>query len=173
MNKPTMDALLMSGVGDTYTGMVHRFMSVMGQLATPPSQLTQQQWEDLVDFRKRLIEEEITKELLPAMDRLKFSQSLENQAEVLDGICDGVYVLLGAALAFRLPAHAGFLEVQRSNMAKLQPDGSVLRREDGKVLKPEGWTPPDLLGVLMYYHEHLGEHQYRNGLRHHGPVDGK
>ena len=34
-------------------------------------------------------------------------------------------------------------EVHRSNMAKLV-DGKVLRREDGKVLKPEGWQPPQL-----------------------------
>ena len=43
---------------------------------------------------------------------------------------------------------AGFREVHRSNMAKVGPGGKVLRREDGKILKPEGWTPPDLKGVL-------------------------
>ena len=36
-----------------------------------------------------------------------------------------------------------FNEVHRSNMAKLV-DGKVIRREDGKVLKPEGWQPPNL-----------------------------
>lgn len=43
-------------------------------------------------------------------------------------------------------------EVQRSNEAKAieQPDGSfkVVRRADGKILKPPGWTPPDIAGVL-------------------------
>jgi len=30
-------------------------------------------------------------------------------------------------------------------MAKVDPvTGKVKRREDGKILKPEGWTPPDL-----------------------------
>jgi len=40
-----------------------------------------------------------------------------------------------------------FAEVHRSNMAKLV-DGKVIRREDGKVLKPEGWTPPDVKGAM-------------------------
>jgi hypothetical protein len=32
-------------------------------------------------------------------------------------------------------------------MAKLV-DGKVIRREDGKVLKPAGWTPPDIAGAM-------------------------
>jgi len=32
-------------------------------------------------------------------------------------------------------------------MAKLV-DGKVIRREDGKVLKPEGWQPPQLSQFL-------------------------
>jgi predicted HAD superfamily Cof-like phosphohydrolase len=40
-----------------------------------------------------------------------------------------------------------FNEVHRSNMAKLV-DGKVLRRDDGKVLKPEGWQPPQLAQFL-------------------------
>ena len=40
-----------------------------------------------------------------------------------------------------------FNEVHRSNMAKLV-DGKVIRREDGKVLKPEGWQPPQLAQFL-------------------------
>ena len=40
-----------------------------------------------------------------------------------------------------------FNEVHRSNMAKLV-DGKVIRRDDGKVLKPEGWQPPQLAQFL-------------------------
>jgi len=33
----------------------------------------------------------------------------------------------------------------RTNFAKIDPaTGRVNKREDGKVLKPEGWTPPEL-----------------------------
>jgi predicted HAD superfamily Cof-like phosphohydrolase len=36
-------------------------------------------------------------------------------------------------------------EVARSNLAKIDPTtGKVTKRADGKVLKPEGWTPPNL-----------------------------
>lgn len=49
---------------------------------------------------------------------------------------------------YKLPFEAGWAEVHGSNMAKLQPDGTVLRREDGKVIKPDGWLPPDLGRVI-------------------------
>jgi predicted HAD superfamily Cof-like phosphohydrolase len=36
-------------------------------------------------------------------------------------------------------------EVARSNLAKIDAaTGKVVKREDGKVLKPEGWTAPKL-----------------------------
>lgn len=41
-----------------------------------------------------------------------------------------------------------FAEVHLANMRKLGPDGLPIKREDGKVLKPEGWTPPDIQRVL-------------------------
>jgi hypothetical protein len=37
----------------------------------------------------------------------------------------------------------------RSNFAKVDKEtGKVVKREDGKVLKPDGWTPPDLRPFL-------------------------
>jgi predicted HAD superfamily Cof-like phosphohydrolase len=41
-----------------------------------------------------------------------------------------------------------WMEVQRSNMHKIGPDGVVVRRPDGKILKPEGWRAPDIDLVL-------------------------
>jgi predicted HAD superfamily Cof-like phosphohydrolase len=36
-------------------------------------------------------------------------------------------------------------EVMRTNFAKIDSEtGKVRKREDGKVLKPEGWSPPNL-----------------------------
>lgn len=37
-----------------------------------------------------------------------------------------------------------FNEIHRSNMTKLEPDGKVRRREDGKILKPETYERPNL-----------------------------
>lgn len=68
--------------------------------------------------------------------------------EVADALADLMYFVIGTALYYGIDLEAVFTEVHRSNMAKLQPDGSVSRREDGKVLKPDGWTPPDVAAVL-------------------------
>lgn len=51
-------------------------------------------------------------------------------------------------LAHGLPMDEVWAEVQRSNMSKISADGTVKRREDGKILKPLGWKPPDIRGVL-------------------------
>lgn len=67
---------------------------------------------------------------------------------IADALADLAYVVYGAALTHGIDLDAVLREVHRSNMAKLQPDGTVKTREDGKVLKPEGWTPPDIAGVL-------------------------
>lgn len=64
--------------------------------------------------------------------------------EVADALADIDYVVQGAALTFGIPHDDVFDEVHRSNMAKV--GGPV--RADGKKLKPEGWTPPDIAGVL-------------------------
>lgn len=61
-----------------------------------------------------------------------------------DALADVAYVVEGSNLEFGIPTYAVLDEVHRSNMAKV--GGPI--REDGKQLKPEGWTPPDILDVL-------------------------
>ncbi len=55
-----------------------------------------------------------------------------------------------------VPLDAVFAEVHRTNMAKLNGDGEPIYRDDGKVLKPPGWTPPDIEGVLQRARELVG-----------------
>jgi predicted HAD superfamily Cof-like phosphohydrolase len=99
-----------------------------------------------VDLRVNLIVEEVTKELLPAIANRQLD-------ETADAIVDSIYVLIGAALEFGIPLSKVWQAVQDSNMAKAvrQPDGTfkVLKRADNKVLKPEGWQPPDVRGILI------------------------
>lgn len=59
-----------------------------------------------------------------------------------DAICDLIYVLIGTAISMGIDIRPMWDEVHRSNMAK---EGGAIR-EDGKILKPEGWEPPDLMG---------------------------
>ena len=64
--------------------------------------------------------------------------------EAIDGLCDLLCVVYGAAAEFGVNLAPFWDEVHRTNMAK--QGGPV--RDDGKRLKPEGWTPPDIQGVL-------------------------
>lgn len=71
-----------------------------------------------------------------------------NLVETADALTDLMVVIVGMALEMGIPLDHTWVEVHRSNMAKVQPDGTVKRREDGKVLKPEGWTKPDIEAAL-------------------------
>lgn len=62
----------------------------------------------------------------------------------VDGLCDLMYVVLGAAVEFGIDLEPVFDEVHRSNLAK---KGGT-KRADGKTLKPPGWTPPDVAGEI-------------------------
>ena len=62
----------------------------------------------------------------------------------IDGLCDLLYVAYGTAVEFGIALGPFWDEVHRTNMAKV--GGPV--REDGKRLKPPGWTPPDLRPIL-------------------------
>ncbi len=69
-----------------------------------------------------------------------------DKLEALDALCDLQYVLDGAflQLGFASVKESAFREVHRSNMTKVWPDGSVKKRPDGKIIKPPGYTPPNL-----------------------------
>jgi predicted HAD superfamily Cof-like phosphohydrolase len=95
---------------------------------------------DTVSLRKSLIEEEY-KEVRAALD----SGVLHDIAKE---IADLIYVALGTAVSYGIDMDPVWMEVQRSNMQKIGPDGVVARRPDGKILKPEGWRAPDIDLVL-------------------------
>jgi predicted HAD superfamily Cof-like phosphohydrolase len=65
-----------------------------------------------------------------------------------DALADLLYVVYGAALEWGIPLDDVFVEVHRSNMSKVWPDGTVHYREDGKVLKPPTYSPADVAKVL-------------------------
>jgi predicted HAD superfamily Cof-like phosphohydrolase len=85
----------------------------------------------------KLIEEEF-KELKVAIDD-------NDNVEVLDALLDIVVVTIGAIHSMGADGEGGWKEVMRTNFAKIDSEtGKVRKREDGKVLKPIGWTPPEL-----------------------------
>ena len=84
------------------------------------------------ELRINLINEEVN-ELMDAIHDGKM-------IEAIDGMCDLLVVTYGTAVTFGVDIEPFWDEVHRTNMAKM--GGKV--RIDGKRLKPEGWTPPNL-----------------------------
>lgn len=78
-------------------------------------------------------------------DRGSEEDRREALAEVADGLADLIYVAVGAALELGIPLGAVWAEVHAANLRK----AGGPRRQDGKVLKPDGWTPPDVLGAVF------------------------
>lgn len=79
------------------------------------------------------------------------AESASDPVETLDGLLDIIVIAWGTALKYygEGVAKAGAAEVVRSNLSKVDGSlGPIVRREDGKILKPQGWTPPDIAGVL-------------------------
>jgi len=65
--------------------------------------------------------------------------------EQLDALIDILVVTMGAIRAGGFDGAGAWQEVMRTNFAKIDPDtGKVHKREDGKVLKPADWSPPNL-----------------------------
>lgn len=93
---------------------------------------------------RALIEEE--------MRELKVAELQADEVEEFDAVLDLLVVLIGYGLSRGWPMLAGWEEVMRSNMAKIDPKtGTVTKRADGKILKPESWTPPALADVIETY----------------------
>ena len=70
--------------------------------------------------------------------------------EQLDALIDILVVTIGAIHSAGFDAEGAWKEVMSTNFAKIDHEtGRVRKREDGKVLKPVGWPPPDLKGYLV------------------------
>jgi len=64
--------------------------------------------------------------------------------EMADACADLKWVIEGLEHTLQIPQQKVWDEVARSNLEKISPNGKVLKRNDGKVLKPDNWTPPNI-----------------------------
>lgn len=65
--------------------------------------------------------------------------------EILDALTDILVVTIGAIHSMGADGEGAWREVMRSNFSKIDKEtGMVRKREDGKVLKPIGYSPPEL-----------------------------
>ena len=94
------------------------------------------------ELRQNILQEEV--------DELKKAWEEGNIVEVADALADIHYVLMGTVLEFGLQDKYEeiFKEVHRSNMSKLDMNGKPVYREDGKVIKSELYTKPEIADIL-------------------------
>ncbi len=96
---------------------------------------------DQFNMYLKLIEEEA--------DELNQAILDKNKVEMLDALIDILVVTIGAIHSAGWDAEGAWKEVMRTNFAKIDKEtGKVRKREDGKVLKPQGWEPPNLNSFL-------------------------
>lgn len=126
--------------GDTSLSAQRKFMTACGQTTEV---LNLQQLRLYVGL---VLEE--TAELVEAMEKLETSMAAgqpihrNDIAEILDA--GGDIMVVAGGVINSVGIHPGNVldRVWATNLAKISPDGKVLRREDGKILKPTGWEPP-------------------------------
>lgn len=100
---------------------------------------------ELLQLRRTLISEE-WHEVEEEFEKLS-SSSAQDPAQLsalAHELADLLYVVYGTFDQLGIDADAVFAEIHRANLAKA--GGPV--RADGKLLKPEGWQPADVAGVL-------------------------
>ena len=94
----------------------------------------------VLEFRKTLLREEYT-EMLAELNTVRGGDDITGAVHEL---VDLLYVTYGTLLEFGVDADAVFSEVHNANMRKLTGP----KRADGKQLKPQGWRPADVAGVI-------------------------
>jgi predicted HAD superfamily Cof-like phosphohydrolase len=92
------------------------------------------------ELYRKLIREEF-EELMEGLDN-------KDIVEIADACADLKWVIEGLEHTLNIPQQEVWDEVARSNLQKIGQDGKVQKREDGKVMKPEGWTPPDIESIF-------------------------
>ena len=108
------------------------FMTAAGQ-SVPPFNANRSGQSDLY---MKLIQEEYT-ELMDA-------EAVSDDAEICDACFDMMWVIVGYMKSRGWDCENIWDEGAKSNLSKIDSaTGKVKKREDGKILKPEGWKPPD------------------------------
>ena len=77
----------------------------------------------------------------------EFNELIASTTKVddLDALIDILVVTIGAIHSLGADAEGAWKEVMSTNFAKIDKQtGMARKREDGKVLKPAGWAPPNL-----------------------------
>ena len=112
---------------------VGKFMKSFGQEVKNKAEFPS---EKIIKLRYDLIAEELE----------EFKVAIENKdiKEVADALTDILYVTYGAGHAFGIDLDKCFVEVQNSNMSKLDENGKPIYNDSGKVMKGPNYFKPNL-----------------------------
>jgi predicted HAD superfamily Cof-like phosphohydrolase len=149
---------------DAHQDMV-QWMKAFGQ-ETPSEPCIPAQ--NIIDLRANLIEEEC-KEIIDALDVVNNAKFVDSFDEVLDGLADSLFVIIGTFVALGVPTEEVYKEISRSNWTKLWtlveidsccdkelivtqviPTSSnveksfLVKNSHGKIIKSPSFSPPDL-----------------------------
>lgn len=117
---------------------VRIFMEACGQeVLNSPSYETSN--DKQVNLYMELIREEF--------EELKEGHANKDVVEVADACGDLIWVILGLCNSLGINMAPVWHEISSSNMSKTV-DGKVIKREDGKILKPETYFPPNIQRAL-------------------------
>lgn len=98
----------------------------------------------LPDYQERELRMRLMKEEFNEYNKAEDNSDITNLAVEL---ADIIYIACGTAVSYGIPLDEVFEAIHAANMNKLI-DGKVIRREDGKIKKPDGWQPADIAGIL-------------------------
>lgn len=112
----------------TYTTAVKEFSDACndGDNPTSPHLMS----TEAVEFIATMVNDEL--------DELREATDVAEQA---DALVDAIYYICDTAVRHGMNLDRVFEIVHGANMQKVV-DGRVIRRDDGKILKPEGWQDP-------------------------------
>jgi predicted HAD superfamily Cof-like phosphohydrolase len=116
--------------------MVHEFRHAIG------GQVPERPTLDVPfrDLHVELIREEV--------DELVAAVAAHDLVEIADALADILYVTYEAAVAFGIPIEEVLEAVHRANLGKVGPAGETVTRDDGKVVAPPDWRPPEVAAIL-------------------------
>lgn len=94
-----------------------------------------------------------TKFMYEELEEFIESYNKQDLAGMADALIDLTYVAMGTAYMMGLPWQDLWNEVQRANMSKVRATNASQSKRGSSldVVKPEGWTAPDIEGVLNKY----------------------
>lgn len=93
----------------------------------------------LTNLRIKLLEEEF--------DEYLAAEEAGDMVGIADGLGDMIYVIVGTALHYGIPLDRVMEEICTSNDTKVV-NGKIMRRADGKIMKPSSYVKPNLREIL-------------------------